>query len=83
MEISGESIRALFKDGVFVPQERVALADGSNVEILVRSSKLQSPPIADPNERQRIMDELIASFKRNPIPAGARRFTRDELHERR
>ena len=83
MDISAEPIRALFKDGVFVPQERVALADGSNVEIIVRTSKLQSPPVTDPNERRRIMEDLIASFRRNPVPAGARRFTRDELHERR
>ena len=83
MDISAEPIRALFKDGVFIPQEHVGLADGSAVELTVRSSKLQSPSITDPDERRRIMDELIASFRRNPIPAGARKFTRDELHERR
>jgi predicted DNA-binding antitoxin AbrB/MazE fold protein len=83
MEISTEPIRALFKDGVFVPQEHIELTDGSNVEILVRDSKVRSPSVSDPDERRRMMDYLIASFRRNPIPAGARKLTRDELHERR
>jgi predicted DNA-binding antitoxin AbrB/MazE fold protein len=81
--MNGESIRALFKDGVFVPQEHVSLDEGSTVELVFRPSKLQSPVVNDPGERRKVMDELIASFKRNPIPVGARQFTRDELHERR
>ena len=79
----GESIRALYKDGVFVPQECVALDDGSTVELVFRTSKLQPPVVNDAGERRKVMDELIASFKRNPIPVGTRQFTRDELHERR
>jgi predicted DNA-binding antitoxin AbrB/MazE fold protein len=82
IDMIGESIRALYKDGVFVPQEHVSLDDGSTVELVFRPSTLQLPLVNDPGERRKFMDELIASFKRNPIPVGTRQFTRDEVHER-
>ena len=36
-----------------------------------------------PEERNRIMEELVARMRDNPIPADAPRFTREGLHERR
>jgi hypothetical protein len=42
------------------------------------------PREKDPEERRRIVRRVVERMKSNPIPEGApRRFTRDELHERR
>jgi hypothetical protein len=38
--------------------------------------------ITDPEERAKRMKALVERMQRNPIPANAPRFTRDELHER-
>ena len=82
MDISTEPIRALFKDGVFIPQGHVGLADGSDVELTVRSSKRQSPSITDPDERQEVLDRLLERMDRHPLPVPASSLTRESLHER-
>ena len=42
------------------------------------------PTEKDPEERRRILQRVVERMKSNPISEGApRRFTRDELHERR
>lgn len=41
------------------------------------------PAITDPEERARVIGEIVRSMQANPIPANAPRFTREELHERR
>jgi hypothetical protein len=41
------------------------------------------PEITAPEERSRVIDEIVRSMQSNPIPVDAPRFTREELHERR
>jgi hypothetical protein len=40
------------------------------------------PEIVDPQERARILRTVAQNMRDNPLPTGAPRFTRDELHER-
>jgi hypothetical protein len=40
------------------------------------------PRISDPEEGARIRKRVVERMQSNPIPEGAPRFTRDELHER-
>lgn len=79
----GERIKAVFHDGAFVPKERCDLPEGSEVELIVEGPRILPPEIKDPVERERIVKAMIERMKRNPIPADAPRFTREELHERR
>lgn len=45
---------------------------------------LRRPVISDPDERRRVLGEVVEAMNANPIPETApRRFSRDELHERR
>jgi predicted DNA-binding antitoxin AbrB/MazE fold protein len=78
-----QTLKAIYRDGAFIPQTPCDLPDGAEVELTVHPYVIP-PKVTDPEERKRIMDELIQNMKSNPIPADApRRFTREELHERR
>lgn len=76
-------IRLVFHDGVFVPQERCDLPEGSEVELTIQSARVLPPEEADPEERKRILKEVVENMRRHPFPENAPRFTREEMHERR
>jgi hypothetical protein len=76
-------IRAIFQDGKFVPQEPCALPEAAEVQLTVERPNVTPPTVTDPEERARLLKELVERMKANPIPANAPKFTRDQLHERR
>jgi predicted DNA-binding antitoxin AbrB/MazE fold protein len=78
-----QQVRAVFHDGVFVPQEPCDLPEGSEVRLTVDDPYTIPPEITDPAERAALLKEVVGSMRENPIPANAPGFTRDELHERR
>jgi predicted DNA-binding antitoxin AbrB/MazE fold protein len=79
-----QRLKAIYRNGAFVPQTPCDLPEESEVELTVHESSTIPPNVTDPEERKRIMDELVKNMRSNPIPADApRRFTREELHERR
>ncbi|HSK70209.1 MAG TPA: antitoxin family protein [Pyrinomonadaceae bacterium] len=76
-------IKTTFRNGVFVPHAPVNLPEGAEVEIRVERATGDKLPLTD-EEREKIMAELLENMKSNPIPPEApRKFTREELHERR
>ena len=78
-----QTLKAIYRDGAFIPQAPCDLPEGAEVEITVRSPKVVPPRVTAPEERKRLMNELIQNMLDNPIPENAPRFTREELHERR
>lgn len=79
-----DTLRAIYRNGAFVPVVPCNLPEETEVEVVVREEPRVLPPLeSDPKERERIKRELIARMQSNPIPANAPRFTREELHERR
>ena len=58
---------------------RAQLSEGSEP---LRRPGVIPPRVTDPEERARILREVTDRMQANPIPEGAPRFTRDELHER-
>ena len=78
-----EEISAVFRDGVFIPEAPCHLPNNTRVHILVKKASVQEPLVSDPVERGRIVEKTLAQMKANPISAGAPKFTREELHERR
>ena len=78
-----QTFRAVFQDGVFVPETRCELPEGTAVELDVRSAWMMPPGVTDPGERGRLMKQVIQSMRANPLPPDAGRWTREELHERR
>lgn len=78
-----QRVRAIYQKGAFIPQEPCNLPENSEVELLIEKPHIIPPVVTDPEERKRILSELVENMRNNPIPADAPRFTREELHERR
>ncbi|MDQ1728980.1 MAG: hypothetical protein QOD33_1105 [Pyrinomonadaceae bacterium] len=79
-----QRLRATYRNGAFVPQSPCDLAENSEVDLVIEGHYVHPPLVADPEERKRIVDQMVQRMVANPIPAAApRHFTRDELHERR
>ncbi|HEY0404213.1 MAG TPA: antitoxin family protein [Pyrinomonadaceae bacterium] len=76
-------MKAIYQNGAFIPQAPCNLPDGLEVELTVHEARAIPPKVTDPEERKRILKEVVDSMLQNPYPADAPRFTREELHERR
>jgi len=78
-----QRLRAIYRDGAFVPQTPCDLPEDSEVELIIQGPYLLPPKVKDASARAQILKQIVERMRQNPIPAGAPRLTRDELHERR
>ena len=78
-----EEFDAVYRDGLFVPDEPCHLADNTRVRLTLGNALISPPLITDPAEYKRVMEEVVARMKANPIPPNAPKFTREQLNERR
>jgi predicted DNA-binding antitoxin AbrB/MazE fold protein len=78
-----QRIRAIYRDGAFRPEPRCDLAENAEVDLVVQEAGVCEPSVSDRSERLRILRQITERMQSNPLPAGAPRFSRDELHERR
>jgi predicted DNA-binding antitoxin AbrB/MazE fold protein len=81
-----QALRAIYRNGAFVPYGVFDLPEGTEVELLIQPSVpsvLVSPPISEPAAKRQFLRTLIERMQQNPIPTHAPRLTRDSLHERR
>ena len=79
-----QRVKAVYQGGAFIPREPCSLADGSEVELIIEPQNVRPPEITDPEERKRVLDELVERMRNNPIPADAppspeKRFMNEEL----
>ena len=77
------TIKAIYRNGVFVPENACELPENAEVELTVQGPVVLPPTVADPEERARIRKRVIERMRRHPLSADAPRFTREQLHERR
>ena len=77
------ALKAIYRNGTFILQTACNLPEGAEVELFIQSPQVMSPPISDPETKQRFLKSLIERMQQNPIPLNAPRFTREMLHERR
>jgi len=78
-----QRLRAIYQNGAFIPQSPCDLPENSEVELIIETPRVIPPKVTDPEERKRILAEMVERMRANPIPADAPHFTREELHERR
>ncbi len=78
-----QRLKAIYQNGAFIPQAPCNLPENSEVELIIESPRVLPPTVTDPEERTRILKELVQNMRDNPIPEDAPRFTQYELHERR
>jgi len=76
-----ERLRAVYREGVFVPQVLCDLPEDSLVDLIVE--RILPPEVNDPEKRKQLLAALIERMRQNPLPDGAPRLTREELHDRR
>ena len=79
----GQIIKAVFHNGAFVPQQPCNFPEGAEVELIINAPYTVPPQITDPEERKRVLSEVVESMRNNLFPENAPRFTREEIHERR
>jgi len=79
-----QKVIATFRNGTLIPHENLKLAENTEVELTVESETSIPPTVTDPEERKAVIREIFELMDQNPVPASApRKFTREELHERR
>jgi hypothetical protein len=87
LEIEQMSLRlkAIYKDGTFVPLngEKLDVPENAEVELTVHNPYVVPAKATTDEERQRALSELIESWEKHPLTGDPPRLTRDELHERR
>jgi predicted DNA-binding antitoxin AbrB/MazE fold protein len=74
---------AVYRGGVFVPQEPCGLSEETRVHLIVHQADIQPPQTADPVERARGMREMIERWRNTPVAPEAFPLMREALHERR
>ncbi len=77
-----QALKAIYRNGAFILQTAFELPEGTEVELLIKSPYVVSPPISNPEAKQRFIRSLVERMQQNPIPLNAPRFTREMLHER-
>jgi predicted DNA-binding antitoxin AbrB/MazE fold protein len=78
----GQRLRAIYRQGAFIPQAACDLPDGSEVKLIIQGPTILAPEVTDPRERDQILREMIERMRQNPLPARAPSLTKDALHER-
>lgn len=78
----GQTVKAVYRDGAFFPQGPCDVPENSEVELTVQGPWIVAPAVNEPEERSRILAEVTARMRKNPLPANAPGFSRDELRER-
>jgi hypothetical protein len=81
-------VTATYIAGQFKPDESLPLAEDTRVKLTVEviddEDEPEDPPFhGDPQISMAAWRRLQAFRKKNPIHGGGKRYTRDELHERR
>ncbi len=71
-------VTATFVNGILKPDQRLPLADQTRVRLTIEPIEEWSPEAA-----LAAWEAIKARLLERPIHGGGKRFTRDELHERR
>ena len=78
-----QTLKAIYRSGAFILQTAFELPEGTEVELLIQSPQVVSPPVAGLETKRRLLKSLVERMRQNPIPSDSPQFTREMLHERR
>jgi hypothetical protein len=59
-------LKAVFRDGVFVPTSSGDLPDQAEVDLLVQGPSVSPPDVTDPDEKAAILREVTERMKADP-----------------
>ena len=72
-------VDAVHRHGAFYPKTPCDFPEDAEVHLAIEPKA----PVEATETREQLLRELMDLINRNPLPANAPRFTREELHERR
>ena len=75
-------IPAVYRDGVFVPDAELELANDTPAEILIEDAALKGVKTLNSEQRAQLRLEAVATMRQQRLSREAPRFTREELHDR-
>ncbi len=80
-----QTIKAIYHNGVFVPQVPCDLPENTEVNVIYENNEIGEEQgfITDPVERAKMLKKIVESMSKNTFSGNPPKFTRDELHERR
>jgi hypothetical protein len=58
-----QKLKAIYRDGTFVPQSRCYLPDNAEVELTVRPAQRLDADIIDPEARRQILKALLQRMR--------------------
>ena len=77
------TLNAIFEHGAFRPETPVDIPDGAHVQIAVEYPfEPGGGRVVSESEKQSIVRRVVERMMRNPLPADAPRFARDEMYDR-
>jgi hypothetical protein len=77
-----KKLSAVYQKGAFIPTSPCHFPENAEVELTVEAQLVTEPEVKDPEERLRIIQGVIERMRKNPLPAGSPKFTREALHDR-
>ncbi|HEV2199222.1 MAG TPA: antitoxin family protein [Bryobacteraceae bacterium] len=75
------TLRVVYRGGTFRPEGECHLEEGTQGIVVVERPS-EAPMTASPEERRRLLAELVERMKNNPLPPDSPRLTRDQMHDR-
>ncbi len=58
-----QKVKAIYKDGTFIPQANCSLPDNAEVEIAIYRERLANGDIIDPEARKEVLNTLLKRMK--------------------
>jgi predicted DNA-binding antitoxin AbrB/MazE fold protein len=74
------TLRVVYHNGTFLPEDKCDLKEGTHGVVLIDNAELQQ--ISDPEERRRLLADVVERLKNNPVLPDSPRLTRDQMHDR-
>jgi len=76
-----QTVKAVYQNGAFVPVEPSQFPENTEVELTVHHRSIYPPPITESSEKTKVLRDLVARMKNNPLQVNAPKLKRDELHD--
>ena len=73
------TLRVVYHNGTFQPEDQCDLKEGTHGVVLIDTAESQ---ISDPEERRRLLADVVERLKNNPVSPDSPRLTRDQMHDR-
>jgi predicted DNA-binding antitoxin AbrB/MazE fold protein len=76
-----EKLRAIYRDGAFIPQVPCQLPENAEVELTVQRHQSMTPEVMDSEARKQILHLLLQRMRQTTLMGHSRHFSQDNFSE--